>query len=122
MSIALRDPCGATHSRRVLVYNFPMLTSTRDDVVTKIKANRRVLKRYGVKSLALFGSVARNKMRKGSDIDVLVQFDKSTWANYIGLKFYLEDLLGREVDLVTPKAIKPATKPSIEKDLLYVVS
>ena len=122
MSIALRGPCGATHSRRVLVYNFPMLTSSRDDVVTKIKANRRVLKRYGVKSLALFGSVARNKMRKGSDIDVLVQFDKSTWANYIGLKFYLEDLLGREVDLVTPKAIKPATKPSIEKDLLYVVS
>ena len=99
-----------------------MLTSTRDDVVTKIKANRRALKRYGVKSLALFGSVARNKMRKGSDIDVLVQFDKSTWANYIGLKFYLEDLLGREVDLVTPKAIKPATKPTIEKDLLYVVS
>ena len=122
MSIALRDPCGATHSRRVLVYNFPMLTSTRDDVVTKIKANRRALKRYGVKSLALFGSVARNKMRKGSDIDVLVQFDKSTWANYIGLKFYLEHFLGREVDLVTPKAIKPATKPSIEKDLLYVVS
>jgi len=38
------------------------------------------------------------------------------------LKFYLEDLLGREVDLVTPKAIKPAAKPSIEKDLLYVVS
>jgi len=53
--------------------------------------------------LALFGSAARNKMRKSSDIDVLVQFDKTTWANYIGLKFYLEDLLGREVDLITPK-------------------
>ena len=99
-----------------------MQVSTRDDVVTKIKANRHALKRYGVTSLALFGSAARNKMRKGSDIDILVQFDQSTWANYIGLKFYLEDLLGREVDLVTPKALKPATKPSIEKDLLYVVS
>lgn len=108
--------------RSLLVYNFHMLASTRDDVVTKIKANRRALKRYGVKSLALFGSTARDKMRKRSDVDVLVQFDKSTWANYIGLKFYLEDLLGREVDLVTPKALKPATKPSIEKDLLYVVS
>ena len=103
-------------------YNFLMLISTRDEVVTKIKANRRALERYGVKSLALFGSAARNKMQKGSDIDVLVQFDKSTWANYIGLKFYLQDLLGRKVDLVTPKAIKPATLPSIEKDLLYVVS
>jgi len=99
-----------------------MQISTRDGVVSKIKANRRALKRYGVKSLALFGSAARNKLRKRSDIDILVQFDKSTWTNYIGLKFYLEDLLGREVDLVTPKAIKPATKPSIEKDLLYVIS
>lgn len=99
-----------------------MQVSTRNGVVLKIKANRRALKRYGVKSLALFGSAARNKLRKRSDIDILVQFDKSTWANYIGLKFYLEELLGREVDLVTPKAIKPATKLSIEKDLLYVVS
>ena len=99
-----------------------MLISNRDDLVAAIKANRRTLKQYGVKSLALFGSAARDKMRKGSDVDVLVQFDQSTWKNYIGLKFYLEDLLGREVDLVTPRALKPATKPSIEKDLLYVVS
>ncbi len=99
-----------------------MFVSKRNQVVTKIKSNRRALKRYGVKSLALFGSTARDKMRKKSDVDVLVQFDKSTWKNYIGLKFYLEDLLGREVDLVTPKAIKPATKPSIDKDLFYVIS
>ncbi len=105
-----------------VVYNFLMQVSTRDDVVTKIKANRRALKRYSVRSLALFGSVARNKMHKRSDVDILVQFDKTTWANYIGLKFYLEDLLEREVDLVTPKALKPAAKPSVEKDLLYVVS
>jgi hypothetical protein len=99
-----------------------MQVSTRAGVIRKIKTNRRALKRYGVKSLAIFGSTARDKIRKKSDIDVLVQFDKSTWANYIGLKFYLEDLLGREVDLVTPKALKPAVKPSIEKDLFYVVS
>jgi uncharacterized protein len=99
-----------------------MQVSTRAGVIRKIRANRRALKRYGVKSLALFGSVARDKIRKKSDIDVLVQFNKATWANYIGLKLYLEDLLGREVDLVTPKAVKPATKPSIEKDLFYVVS
>ena len=99
-----------------------MQVFTRDDVISKIKANRRALKRYSVKSLALFGSAARNKLRKRSDIDILVQFDKTTWANYIGLKFYLEDLLEREVDLVTPKALKPATKPSIDKDLLYVLS
>ena len=98
-----------------------MLISSRDDLITILKANRHTLQHYGVKSLALFGSAARDKMRRGSDVDVLVQFDQSTWKNYIGLKFYLEDLLGREVDLVTPRALKPATKPSIEKDLLYVV-
>jgi predicted nucleotidyltransferase len=99
-----------------------MLLSTREDVVSTIRANRQALKRYGVKSLALFGSAARGELRKRSDVDVLVQFNQATWANYIGLKFYLEDLLGRDVDLVTPKAIKPATLPSIEKDLVYVVS
>jgi predicted nucleotidyltransferase len=99
-----------------------MQISNRDEVVTKIKANRRALKQYGVKSLALFGSAARDKMRKRSDVDILVQFNQSTWANYIGLKFYLEDLLEREVDLVTPKALKPTIKPSVEKDLFYVVS
>ena len=99
-----------------------MQVSTRAGVVRRIKANRRALSNYSVKSLALFGSAARNQIRKRSDIDILVQFNKTTWANYIGLKFYLEDLLGRDVDLVTPKALKPATKPSIERDLYYVVS
>ena len=99
-----------------------MLVSTRDEIIATIKSNRQALKRYGVKSLALFGSAARDSLRKRSDIDILVQFDPATWTNYIGLKFYLQDLLGREVDLVTPKAIKPVMRPSIEKDLLYVVS
>jgi len=61
-------------------------------------------------------------MARRSDVDILVQFETATWANYIGLKFYLEDLLGREVDLVTPQGLRPAVKPSVEKDLLYVVS
>jgi predicted nucleotidyltransferase len=99
-----------------------MLTETRDDVISTIKSNRQAIERYSVKSLALFGSAARNRLRKSSDIDVLVQFEKPTWANYIGLKLYLQDLLGREVDVVTPKALKPAVRSSVEKDLLYVVS
>jgi predicted nucleotidyltransferase len=99
-----------------------MAVSSRSQIITKIKSNRTALERYAVKSLALFGSAASNKLGKRSDIDVLVQFSSPTWGNYIGLKFFLEDLLGREVDLVTPKALKPATRPSIEENLLYVVS
>lgn len=99
-----------------------MATENRDDVVKVLKSKRTVYKRYGVKSLALFGSASRNRLRKRSDVDILVQFNKPTWANYIGLKFYLEDLLGRDVDLVTPKGLKPAVRSFVEKDLLYVVS
>ena len=98
-----------------------MLAGNGNDVVKIIKSKRRMIKRYGVKSLALFGSAARNRMRKNSDVDVLVQFEQPTWSNYIGLKFYLQDLLGREVDLVTLNGLKPAMRPSVEKDLMYVV-
>jgi predicted nucleotidyltransferase len=99
-----------------------MLAENCQDVINIIKSKRRIIKRYGVKSLALFGSVARNRLRKTSDVDVLVQFEQPTWTNYIGLKFFLEDLLGREVDLVTLKGLKPAVRSSVEKDLLYVVT
>ena len=99
-----------------------MATANRDDVVKVLKSKRAAYKRYGVKSLAVFGSAARNRLRKRSDVDILVQFNQPTWANYIGLKFYLEDLLDRQVDLVTPKGLKPAVRSSVEKDLLYVVS
>jgi len=99
-----------------------MVTSNRDNVVTVLKSKRTAIKRYGVQSLAVFGSAARNRLRKRSDVDILVQFNQPTWANYIGLKIYLEDLLGREVDLVTLKGLKPAVRPSVEKDLVYVVS
>jgi predicted nucleotidyltransferase len=104
-----------------LKYNLIMFTANREDVLTVLRSNRKAIKRFSVKSLALFGSAARNRLKKNSDVDVLVQFAQPTWANYIGLKFYLQDLLGREVDLVTPKSLKPTIRPSVEKDLLYVV-
>ena len=95
---------------------------SRDEVIDLLQSNREALDQFGVESLALFGSVARDRLRKRSDIDILVRFTQPTWNNYIGLKYYLQDLLGRNVDLVTPKALKPATIPTIEKDLLYVIA
>ena len=98
-----------------------MAVNSREEILTVIQSNQPVLQQYGVKSLALFGSAARNKIARSSDIDFLVQFERPTWANYIGLKFYLQDLLGREVDLATPEALKPAIRPAVEEDLLYVI-
>ena len=99
-----------------------MNVTSRDEVIGLLQSNRETLDRFGVEALALFGSVARDRLRKRSDIDILVRFKRPTWSNYIGLKYYLQDLLGRNVDLVTPKALKPATIPTIEKDLMYVIT
>jgi predicted nucleotidyltransferase len=77
--------------------------------------------RFGVRQLALFGSHARDEARAGSDIDMLVEFDgPATFDNYMGLKFFLEDTLGCQVDLVTRKALRPELRPSIEKDAIRV--
>lgn len=78
-------------------------------------------RRFGVSSLAIFGSVARNEARPDSDIDVMVDFeDRGTFKSFMGTRFYIEDLLGRSVDLVTPDAIRPEIAPYIEKDLIHV--
>lgn len=78
-------------------------------------------RRFGVTGLALFGSVARNTARPDSDVDVLISFDgPATSARYFGVQFYLEDLLGRPVDLVTDKALRAQLRPYIEKEALHV--
>lgn len=77
--------------------------------------------RFGVARLALFGSVARNEAHEGSDVDVLVAFDgPATSQRYFGVQFYLEDLLGQPVDLVTEKALRPELRPYVDKDRVDV--
>lgn len=77
--------------------------------------------RFGVTRLALFGSTARNKATKTSDVDVLVAFDgPATSKRYFGVQFYLEDLLGCPVDLVTEKALRPELRPYIEQEQVNV--
>ncbi|MBI5933148.1 MAG: nucleotidyltransferase family protein [Chloroflexi bacterium] len=94
---------------------------TRRTVITRIRKHRVQLEKLGVKSLSLFGSVARGEEHPNSDVDILVEFKgKATFDRYMDTKFYLEDLLGRKVDLVTPKAIKPLMKPYIMQDLVHV--
>ena len=78
-------------------------------------------RRYGVTRLALFGSTARGAARAGSDVDVLVAFDgPATAERYFGVQFYLEDLLGCPIDLVTEKGLRPELRPFIEREALHV--
>ena len=94
----------------------------RADVIARISAQREELIRlFGVRSLSLFGSVARDEGRHDSDVDVLVDFDgPTTFDGHMGLLVFLEDLLGCRVDVVTTKGLKPRLRPLIDRDLVRV--
>ena len=82
---------------------------------------QEIEQRFAIKHLSVFGSAARDELRDDSDIDVLVEFKgKATFDGYMDLKFYLEPLLGRKVDLVTQDAVKPRMRPMIEQEAIHV--
>lgn len=99
-----------------------MRTMNRADMLALLMQHKPELqRRYGVARLALFGSRARDNARADSDADVLVAFDgPATSARYFGVQFYLEDLLGCPVDLVTEKALRPELRPFVERDAIHV--
>jgi len=74
---------------------------------------------FGVKNIGLFGSWVRDEARKNSDIDILVQFNTSYEDQYMDLKFFLESLFHREVDLVLKTALKSIYKQTILKEVWY---
>ena len=93
----------------------------RSEVMALLHAHRDELRQYGVQSLALFGSVARDEASTNSDVDVLVEFDGApTSSRYFGLLFFLEDLLGRRVDLVTARALRAELRESVERERVHV--
>ena len=94
----------------------------RDEVLKVLRAHKATLsERFGVTDLTLFGSMARDQASEDSDIDILVHFDGPTTSKgYFGAQFYLEDLLGRPVDLVTDKALRAELRPYVEREAVHV--
>jgi len=93
----------------------------RDEIFQLVREHRKELGRFGVKSIALFGSVVRDEAGPASDVDVLVEFDgPATFGRYMGLKLYLEDLFGVSVDVVTPRSLKPRVRPYVEREAIRV--
>lgn len=94
----------------------------RAAVLALLTEHKPVLaQRFGVLRLALFGSMARDTAREDSDIDILVAFHQPPDSNqYFGAQFYLEDLLGRPVDLVTETALRERLRPYVERDAIPI--
>lgn len=94
----------------------------RDQTLALLTEHKPVLvERFGVRRLALFGSMARGTARPDSDVDVLVAFEQPpTGDQYFGTQFYLEDLLGMPVDLVTETALRERLRPYVERDAIPV--
>jgi predicted nucleotidyltransferase len=99
----------------------PALPPRRSEVLAVLAAHREELRRLRVKSISLFGSVARDEARTGSDIDLLVELERP--AGFFALaevQEYLEQRLGRSVDLVTPGGLKPQLRRQVVDEAIEV--
>ena len=86
------------------------------DILAK---HRDELRALGVRKLGLFGSYLRGNPTSGSDIDLLVTLDNSSFDAYMDVKFLLEDLFQCKVDLVLEKTLKPRLRPYVLTEVKY---
>jgi predicted nucleotidyltransferase len=99
-----------------------MAVETREELFLLIRGHATRLRGFGVRRCGVFGSFVRGDATARSDVDLLVEFetDKKTFDNFIRLAFFLEDLLGRSVELVTPESLSPYIGPHILREVEYV--
>lgn len=92
-----------------------------EEIISLISRHQDEIKGFGVIRCGLFGSYLRNEASDNSDIDILVEFhpDKKSYRNYIRLVFFLEELFGMNVDLVTKEALSPYIGPHIMREVKY---
>lgn len=94
----------------------------KEEIRKKITSQLPLLRqKYNVKRLGIFGSVVRDQQRKGSDLDMLVEFTSPIgFFDFIRLENFLTNTLDQKVDLVSKKALKPAIKDVVLKETIYV--
>jgi uncharacterized protein len=96
-------------------------TSYRQTVLNLLSDRLDTIHSFGVHSLALFGSVARDEATENSDLDFLVEFEgMATFDRYMDLKFFLEDLFNKPVDLVTKRSLKPQISKNVLAEAINV--
>ncbi len=91
----------------------------RQEALTLLAKHQNTLKGFGVKSLMLFGSVARDEARPDSDVDLLVEFDRPVGLfTFVRLKRYLEEILESSVDLGTSDSLKPYLQEPVFREAI----
>ncbi len=95
------------------------------DVIELLRTHEKEMKeRFAVKRIGVFGSFVRGEQKETSDIDLVVEFENPTFDNFMDLAFYLEDLTGRSVDILTPEGIKhiriKEVADEIRRSVVYV--
>lgn len=102
--------------------NEPKDELQKSTLLSLLEQNREKIQGYGVAKLGMFGSFVRNEQRPESDVDLLVAFmpGRKSFDNFMKLSFFLEELLGRPVELVTSEALSPYIGPRIMDTVEYV--
>jgi predicted nucleotidyltransferase len=99
------------------------IVKSKKELMDQLRSHTQDLKSFGVKELGVFGSFVLNtNIKTDSDVDLLVEFEpgKKNYDNFMNLSFYLEELLGRKVDLVTPQSLSKYIGPHILKQVEHV--
>ena len=97
------------------------IVGDRAELLTALTDLRpELVKRFSVKRIGVFGSMARDEHEAASDVDIVVDLAEPTFDHYMDLKFFLEEVLGREVDLLMADAVKPRLKPTTLQETVYV--
>ena len=90
------------------------------NVINLLKKNETKIKaQFGVRRIGVFGSYVRGEQKIHSDIDILVEFETPTFDNFMDLSFFLENLFGKKVDLVTISGLSPYIGPVIKKEVVW---
>ena len=100
-----------------------MLVASKEQIVSKMMGNRLSLSQFGVHRFGLFGSFVKNEQTSESDVDLLIEFKpgRKSFDNFMNLSFFLEDMFGRKVDIVTPESLSPYIGPKILAEVEYGV-
>ena len=98
-----------------------MKSDCQDILVSLKKLKREVAEEYSVKTIGVFGSVARNEQTGQSDIDLLVEFSRPVgFVTFMRLENFLSERLGKQVDLVTSDSLKPVIRQDVLSEVIYV--